>query len=451
MQKPDPNTSIDETELPLQAASDLSASEVTLAARAQWMANALEEMREDLAEDRFTAAVGHFREALCLTRGFPELKAEADRQLIFHSAKLLPRNWRVAEVLLQEAAAAEPPFRPAADLQMNLRLARYEETITRAIQQADRAEFEGNINHVRVRLKDLIARYPGEERLTDCLYALDHPRRPAPISHPNANLAIVKSQAHTAAWALRNSPKNQRRNIVIGKGVWASAKQFGGMALTTGVLCAAGILAWQHFSTGAQVYSHPAKAANQPIPEASKPTPPASMEPAVALLPEVEKPSLEEQAWSEVKTSDDAASIQSFLTSYPGSPHALRARLRLAALQWQRVDKTNPDALDAYIHMHPRTPYKIEAERLILEARPANVPVEEISAFPTDREAILATVRQYQADPDFPLHDISGLLLEPVIEGDLATVVSRQDADGSPMITYRLARHGKSWKVETVR
>jgi hypothetical protein len=425
-----------------------------LVTRAKLLEESLETVERDLTEDRFSMALGHFREALCLSRGFPALKAAADEQAARHAKKLLPQNWRVAEALLQEAVTAEPFFKPEPELQKQFRLARHDEMITSAIHKADRAEFDGTLEDARRRLKDLLAAYPSETRLAERLRALDRKPDPvaAPVStpiQPASKPAVVSVyDPEIAALAAKTKPAYEP----IPTATWDSIKNFVSLAATSAMLAVAGILVWQHFSAPSHVSPGRAKSLNHPpqlaTAPASRQPEPAGQVPVAAVQT---VPPADEEAWQLIKTSDDATAIRSFLTTYPTSSHALRAKLRLAAMEWGALDKTNADDVEAYLRLHPRSPYKSEAQQLLESLRPkatapASTPAAAAPAIPSDRDAILAAVHAYMASQtEMSGADVSG---EPVVDNDRATVqVHTQTAD-TPAQTLSLIKSDGTWKVQ---
>ncbi len=292
--------------------------------RADWLEAALDAMAEDLKKDQFSAAIGHFREALGLSRGLPLLKARTDRQAEIQAAKLLPQNWRVAEAILQEAAAVEPFFRLDATLPESLQRARYDEIVARAIYQADRAEFDGKIVAARQRLVELLLAHPEDTRLSDRLYRLDHPVSHQPVA--------TVTQAITAKTVLpKFVPDNfvreaafkpWRTRIVVSAEAWSLIKNLIALVTTTTMLGFAGVLLWQHFGRPA-VPASTMRAIQPPAP--AKPT--------------------DEQAWELVKTSNDPESIREFLNTFPDSSHAFPAKVMLAAADKRAII----DSLHAYL------------------------------------------------------------------------------------------------------
>jgi hypothetical protein len=228
--------------------------------RAQWLDSALDAMRHDLAEDRFASAVGHFREALGLSRGLPLLKSRVDQQAERRAAELLPDNWRIAETLLHEAAITEPPLSPAAELTEKIQQARQEELIIVALHKADRLELEGHPAEARQKLIELLAANPSETRISDRIYALDHPTVTPPelvVKIEASQLPVLKasqpSDSELDTEGSLNDPAYEfsrpgRTKFVISNAALDAIKNFAALAATTTMLGTAGILVWQHFS-----------------------------------------------------------------------------------------------------------------------------------------------------------------------------------------------------------
>jgi hypothetical protein len=73
----------------------------------------------------------------------------------------------------------------------------------------------------------------------------------------------------------------------------------------------------------------------------------------------------EQQDWSRLGGGASLASIESFVAKYPHGPHANAARARVEELQWQNVDKGNPDSLRAYMARNPGSPFANQARRVL--------------------------------------------------------------------------------------
>jgi hypothetical protein len=228
--------------------------------RADWLDAALEGMHRDLDEDRFASAVGHFRQALGLSRGLPLLKARVDKQAERHCRRLLPENWRIAETILQEAAATEPGFIPDPDLKDKLKQARHDELITYAIHKADKAELDGNPAEARQMLVDTLTAHPSETRIMERLRVMDHPEQAA---KPELVVKVEASQLKAMAATPQESeldtegtvtdpiaglPIPWKTRVLISNAAWNSIMNIGAIAATVAMLGTAGLLVWRHFS-----------------------------------------------------------------------------------------------------------------------------------------------------------------------------------------------------------
>jgi hypothetical protein len=403
--------------------------------RGEWLEAILELLRRDVEEDRFADGLGHFRQALSLGRGLPALKALADREAERQLTKLLPQNWRVAEALLQEAAAAEPPLSIDAGLLEQLRAAREDEVVTSAIRQAERALWgaltpEGGTAEMRRKLTELLVIYPGNERIREALDSLDRPgtavaRAAAQVVQPTTRRAHAGTAPGPDADALPPSTSWPAK-LGLSNSAVSAIKSFGALAATTGMLCCAGFLIWQHFS---KTSATPATAVRHARPQGPLPVPVIA-----EIVPE------EEQAWDLVKATDDASDIRSFLVAYPASSHAVRARMKLAAMEWETLDKGNRQVLENYLRAYPETPYRAEAQRLLLAAA-------------ANQAAILQAVHRYFANlTDDPAQTGDGILEVPVIDGDRATLRYRpKDPAAGEVQIFSLIRQQGVWKVQQVR
>jgi hypothetical protein len=438
--------------------------------RDEWLVEVLEAMQHDLNDDRFSAAAGHFREALCLSHGFPALKAKAGDEAVRHLRKLLPRNWRVAEVLLQEAVTTEPSFNPDADLQEQFQAARYEELITGAIYRADRAQFDGTIEAARARLKELLREYPREKRLADRLDALERRREPASNAAPQASEPLSNSGASLALYDTANAlvaAKLKRAEELLSKSTWSGIRNFATLAATSAMLAAAGFLIWQHFSDTGGVAGHPLTPVHTletPRGETAAPRMDAAGQHAapqtVSAVPvvAVNQPAPDEQAWQAVKTSEDAVSLRAFLLAFPASPHAYRVKMKLAAMEWASVDKTKAENVETYLKLHSRTPYRVQAEQVLQDLNqppvPEVVPSPDVAAVnPADKDAILEAVRAYlAAQPPSTPQSFADVMDEPVVNGDQASIQLHPKAGGdSPSFTLSLVKTPSGWKVQSVQ
>jgi hypothetical protein len=73
----------------------------------------------------------------------------------------------------------------------------------------------------------------------------------------------------------------------------------------------------------------------------------------------------EQQDWNRLGGGASLASIESFVAKYPNGPHANAALVKVEELQWQNVDKGNPDSLRAYMAKYPASPFANQARRVL--------------------------------------------------------------------------------------
>jgi tetratricopeptide (TPR) repeat protein len=73
----------------------------------------------------------------------------------------------------------------------------------------------------------------------------------------------------------------------------------------------------------------------------------------------------EQQDWNRLGGGASLASIESFVAKYPHGPHANAARAKVEELQWQNVDKGNPNSLRSYIAKNPASPFARQARRVL--------------------------------------------------------------------------------------
>lgn len=426
--------------------------------RAEWLKTTIFLLRQDLEEDRFADAIGHFRQAIALSRGLKDLRALTNETAQDEAFKLLPQNWRIAEAMLDEARAAEPSFRIDSDLQKKLRAAREDEILANAIYRTDRTALEGKTETARAQLNDLLTAHPDDSRIKDRLHALDHPQPlaeklaaspPAPIAATPENpvaTAVATSPSEADPAASEGTPPNEpedraqpprRTKFLIAHSTWTAVKNFSVLAAATSMLGLAALLLWQHFST-----SVPSKHAIQarslaPVLPNLAPTPAS---PAASAAKNGAAP--DDEAWDLVKTSNDPALLREFLSAYPKSAHAVRVKVKLSAMDWAKIDKSNVDQVKAYLKLHPRSPYRADAEKLLAA-----------TAQPSDRDAILHAVRTYrEAKPDTFPPSSDGVLDEPSIAGDRATLRYHTTGSAGPLVySFALTKQDGAWSVETVR
>jgi hypothetical protein len=83
----------------------------TAAKREKLIETAIKAVELDLADVRFSDALGQFRKAVNLSRGFPELEKKVVAVAAEQAAQLTPHTWLVAKALLDEAADLESQAR----------------------------------------------------------------------------------------------------------------------------------------------------------------------------------------------------------------------------------------------------------------------------------------------------------------------------------------------------
>jgi outer membrane protein assembly factor BamD (BamD/ComL family) len=71
----------------------------------------------------------------------------------------------------------------------------------------------------------------------------------------------------------------------------------------------------------------------------------------------------ERQDWNKLATGASLPAVQSFVAKYPNGPHAQAAWAKVQELQWQSLDKANPDSLRAFMAKYPASPFAIQAKR----------------------------------------------------------------------------------------
>lgn len=376
-----------------------------LLARSEAVNAALDRMQNALAEDHFASGLGCLREALCLTQGFTKLRESTAAVVIKSAQDLLPRNWRVADALLQEITGCLPEYQPDADFIEKLQRARREELIASALHQAEQVRFNGRAFECRKRLVELIALYPWDKRLTERLERLSRTAAPA---RPESN--ISKPPLSNSPSAVEAAPAGTGTNGYLAS--LAALKHTYVLFACSAMLGIVGFLIWQHVN---QV-SRPAVVS---LRSSSLIT--ASIVPADGH--DSATASADEEVWHRVKSTNNAQLLRSFLKAYPASVHALRVQVKLASLDWSNLDKTNPQLLTSYIRLHPYSPHKAEAEHLVVTS---------------DREAILKAVESFYGEPTATSCE------NPAVAGDRATVACSFDAGREVLF---LEKHAGVWDV----
>jgi hypothetical protein len=137
------------------------------------IAATLREARDEFSEDRFVAGLGKFREALSSSRANAALAQTVREAAAGEVARLMPGNWRVAEVLLFEVEQMSGQSAVLNELWANIEHQKRQDIVQLALDESGRAEQTGYLPHVRSRLLQLAQRYPGEAGLAAQLHVLE--------------------------------------------------------------------------------------------------------------------------------------------------------------------------------------------------------------------------------------------------------------------------------------
>jgi hypothetical protein len=329
-----------------------------LAQRAAKLDAVLLAFRTDLARDRFAPATGRFREAVNLSRAWPELRTRVLRTAAEESRNLLPRNWRVADALLSETQGLEGDFAIPTEFWDKVKTARHDELISSLLYAVDRTELHGTLEKAREHVNRLLVSYADEPRIQERLREIEQQIAAGsapPKAGETAAAAVTAPEKPVAvAAAVRTSPSGQLR-VRISDATFDKLKSILTLAGATAMIAAAATLVWMH-------YSHPA------------PVRRAQIRPKQVMLPTSVKtsatvnPAPDEIAWEAVRLSQKPEDMQVFLKAFPGSPHAERARVKLNALLWEQVDKNDADALRGYLAGNPASQYAEKARTLLAKA-----------------------------------------------------------------------------------
>ena len=144
-----------------------------LVSRKAYCETTLQAALDELRGHHFTASIGKFREALALSRGYEFLERTIFDAAVSEAGKLIPRHWRVAEVMLRESAHVSGEAGVVDALWAEIEQQRREETIRVALDESLRAEHIEYLPHVRNRLAALAQTYPGDADLESRLRVLD--------------------------------------------------------------------------------------------------------------------------------------------------------------------------------------------------------------------------------------------------------------------------------------
>ena len=229
-----------------------------IVSRSQWLDSALDAMLRDFEEDRYVGALGHFREALGLSRGLPRLRARVDNEAARQAEELLPQNWRIAQTILQEAANAEPALTPEPELLEALKQARYDELVSATIHKSDRLEMEGKSAEAREVLTDFLFHHPAETRIKERIGALDKPElvvklpatEIAAVPTPSPDYSDLDTEG-TPTEPYSASLHPWRARIKISNAAWNAIKNISALGSTAVMLGTAVFLVWHHVSAPA--------------------------------------------------------------------------------------------------------------------------------------------------------------------------------------------------------
>ncbi len=333
--------------------------------RAAQLDETLTIFRAELEADRYAPALGKFREAVNLSRAWKELRTRVLRVGAQEAKNLLPRNWRVAETLLSETNGIEGDYAIPTELWDKVRTAQHDEVISNALYTVDRTELIDSAQKARDQVHTLLVAHPAEPRLQAKLQELEeklNPLKPPPVDaaervldeKPAAAPVDVIPAVETMA-----PPAGQRVKIAIASTAWDKVKTVATVAVSAAMIVTAVVLVWMHVR---QPHG-PAKAAAR-IAKSRE------VETAAAALPNAATVAYtqasEEKAWHIVETTQKPEDLQLFLKVYPKSLHAVRARVKLEALQaqesnqedeeredWKALDHSDPKALESFLVAHP--------------------------------------------------------------------------------------------------
>jgi hypothetical protein len=132
----------------------------------------LRETREAVDEDGFVRAVGAFREAANLSRGFAELEEAAFVLALDEADGLGDRNWRIAVSLLEDASRINPRLIVPDRLWHEVRAAERQETIGNVLGETALAKPD-DLRRARERLTRTLEQYPDDGGLMNRLKSID--------------------------------------------------------------------------------------------------------------------------------------------------------------------------------------------------------------------------------------------------------------------------------------
>ncbi len=145
-----------------------------LARRKVQFESALHDALSELSEDRFTASLGKFREAVSLSRGSDLCSGKVYGACIEAAEKHVQRHWRFAEALVQEVSGLVDGHDGAGSLRAMIEAQKREERIRLALEESERAEHMAHLPHLRERMAELADTYDGSEPLAARLQVIDN-------------------------------------------------------------------------------------------------------------------------------------------------------------------------------------------------------------------------------------------------------------------------------------
>ena len=335
-----------------------------LTERAAKLDETLTIFRSELEADRYAPALGKFREAVNLSRSWKELRTRVLRAGAQEAKNLLPRNWRVAETVLSETNGIEGDYAIPTELWDKVRAAQQDEVITNALYTVDRTELIESIEKAREQVNRLLVTHPAEPRLQaklDDLVEKLNRTKPTPVEAAETVKSAtppVAKRADPAVEPVAAGPAAQRVKIAITSTAWDKVKTAATVAVSAAMVVTAVVLVWMHLRQP----HHLAKAA--PRIAKTREVETAASLPNAATVAYTQ--ASEEKAWQIVETTQKPEDLQFFLKVYPKSLHAVRARVKLEALQaqesnreneeledWNALDHSDPKALESFLVAHP--------------------------------------------------------------------------------------------------
>jgi hypothetical protein len=132
----------------------------------------LKETHEAIDGDEFVRAVGAFREAVNLSKGFSALEDATFEVGVDAAGELGGRNWRIARTLLEDAARINPKLTIPEQRWTVVQAAEREETIANALAQTALAK-PADLGRARERLSRTLEQYPEDAGLANRLRSIE--------------------------------------------------------------------------------------------------------------------------------------------------------------------------------------------------------------------------------------------------------------------------------------